>query len=854
MKRLRDKWLFSMIFFLFASSAHSINMGPWDLEKLYAVPKYEISNLAPVAGMKSILYHSLEYLGKPVQVFAYYSAPAGTPPMNGWPAVVYAHGGGGTAIPSWVTYWNSHGYACITMDLEGHIPTSDADGNRLSTPNPGPSRDGIFGDYEKPIPDQWYYHAIAQVILAHTLIASFPEVDATKIGVTGTSWGGTITSTVMGVDSRWAWAAPVYGTGYLSGSDGNQGQQLAKDNHKIAFVDTYYDGSVYFENVKFPTMWVTGTNDFHFPLTISQKSSQSVNGPATLLWALRFGHGNTTSQSLDQMYLFANQVVNGDPALIKFGKPTQYGNKVSARYTTDLSVSSAQLLYTYDKDSIWPNKFWYGTPATITSDSIFANIPVGACAVFLNASDSRGATVNTEYLEIPIKAESLSGDTVQIVPRNNTKFCIGADKNESVYLTDRILSNNLSWKEIDQGNGYYSYQLVNTNYCMHGGIESADGQDVYLWNCDSKDEDQLWLKVKADSGYYRLLKASNPEFALTIGSNNNLQLQTSDESNQLQYWKNISSSQLSFKVTDGSSIQNLAEVSISVAGQTLTTNSNGEASVRLGNGQNSISFTKKGYAPVSLNLDLVKDTMLHIALEKEKYNFTLKVSSFETAEVLSGVSLKINDSVYETDADGSISLMLEIGKYSFILGKEGYISLNKTISIETNTTISLQMKIFTCRLAFRIEDAITENGIPTTTIVLNDVVYETNPYGSRLFELRPENYTYKISKEGYSEVTGSISLEKDTTLVIAMSFITSVSNLNELGIEIYPNPASTILNIAGIDKVKSINYQIVNTLGSIVKEGVVTEHLDVTELNKGVYILFLQDDNRKPYHHIFMKQ
>ena len=829
-------------------------VGPWNLDSLYKVPDWELTNLAPSAGVTSILYNSIEYLGNPVQVFAYYSAPSGTAPENGWPAVVYAHGGGGTAIPSWVTYWNSHGYACIAMDLEGHIPTEDANGNRLSTPNPGPSRSGVFNGYENPIEEQWYYHAIAQVILAHTLIASFPEVDATKIGVTGTSWGGTITATVMGVDSRWAWATPVYGTGYLSGSDGNQGRQLAKDDDKIAFVDTYYDGSLYFENVTFPTMWVTGTNDFHFPLTINQKSSRAVNGPATLLWPLRMGHGNTTAQNLDQMYLFANQVVKGEAALINFEKPKQYGNKVSAKYASDLTVSSAQLLYTYDKNAIWPDKYWHTKLATITNDSIIAGIPVGACAVILNATDSRGAMVNTEYLEIQIKTENLSGDTVQIAPRNNDNLCIGVDKNESVYLTDWTLSNDLKWEEIDRGNGYYSYQLLNTNYCMHAAAGNNDGQDVYLWNCDSEDDDQLWEKVEADSGSYRLLKGNNPEVALTIGSNNNLQLQSSDESNQDQYWKNISYNQLLFKVAEGSGSQNLEGVSISVDGQILATNSSGEAAVNLSNKQYSIALFKKGYIPVSINLDLVKDTMLLIDFEKETYNFTLQVSSVESNEALSGVSLEINDSVYQSDAEGSISMMLEFGKHAYMLGLEDYFSLSEIISIESDTTISVQMELFKYRLAFRIKDAITENRIPYTTIVLNNVVYETNPYGSLLFELQPEKFTYLVSKEGYNEITDTFTLGKDTTITIAMSSITSVSNLNELGLKIYPNPCSDILNIEGLVNRVDVNCKIINALGVVVKEGAVSKQLVATELRKGMYILCLQLDNREIYRHILIKQ
>ena len=116
------KIIMSIVVMVFAISLHAEKVGPWDLDELYTVPAYESTDLAPASGVNSILYQSLDYLGNTVQVFAYYNAPDGEAPANGWPAVVYAHGGTGTASYRWVNYWNNKGYACISMDLEGHIP------------------------------------------------------------------------------------------------------------------------------------------------------------------------------------------------------------------------------------------------------------------------------------------------------------------------------------------------------------------------------------------------------------------------------------------------------------------------------------------------------------------------------------------------------------------------------------------------------------------------------------------------------------------------------------------------------------------------------------------------------------
>jgi cephalosporin-C deacetylase-like acetyl esterase len=57
---------------------------------------------------------------------------------------------------------------------------------------------------------------VANVILAHSLIRSFDEVDAGRTAVTGTSWGGYLTCIVAGLDNRFKAAVPVYGCGFLN--------------------------------------------------------------------------------------------------------------------------------------------------------------------------------------------------------------------------------------------------------------------------------------------------------------------------------------------------------------------------------------------------------------------------------------------------------------------------------------------------------------------------------------------------------------------------------------------------------------------------------------------------------------
>jgi len=393
-------------------AADGTKRGPWDIDRLFAAPTYRESDKAKREGLKALLYAGLTYRGEPTEVFAYYGTPKGEQPEDRWPAVVCIHGGGGTAFDAWVTKWNEHGYAAISMDLEGHYPIAREGVTarqkagrtrkrrrrpRMSVERPGPSRAGVFHDFAKPIEEQWYYHAVAQVILAHSLIRSFPEVDASRTGVTGISWGGTLTSTTMGIDDRFSFAAPVYGCGFLPGSDGHQGR-AQRSSKQREFVAKHYDGSAYFQHVKIPVFWVNGTNDHHFSMPATQKSSRAVQGPSTLRFQHGMRHGHFPGWAPREIYAFADSVVKNSVALPQLGEPQIAADTASCAYTSVKGIKKAELFCTADT-CIWPDRKWQSIPAKIASETLTATVPKGAVAVFFSVTDERGLTVTSMFAE-----------------------------------------------------------------------------------------------------------------------------------------------------------------------------------------------------------------------------------------------------------------------------------------------------------------------------------------------------------------------------------------------------------------------------------------------------------------------
>ena len=189
------------------------------LGNLTAAPAwFPAERFANDGGVDAIYFEGLPWKGRSTRVFAW----LGLPQNRGGkvPAIVLVHGGGGTAFREWVEKWTERGYAAISIAVEGQTDEAEQvpDGVRRSWKRhawPGPKRDGIYADSSEPLRDQWMYHAVADTVLANSLLRSLPQVDVENVGLMGISWGGAITSTVIGIDSRFAFAIATYGCGHL---------------------------------------------------------------------------------------------------------------------------------------------------------------------------------------------------------------------------------------------------------------------------------------------------------------------------------------------------------------------------------------------------------------------------------------------------------------------------------------------------------------------------------------------------------------------------------------------------------------------------------------------------------------
>jgi len=378
---------------------------PWDRQALYGTPQVFAAPEFATNGVQAVFYEGEPYRGRPTRVFAYYAVPK-TEPGKKVPGMVLVHGGGGSAFIRWVRLWNSRGYAAISMDTCGAV-SGNAYGQEqkghVRHAWAGPAGWGGLDKVDDPVKDQWTYHAVAAVVRGHSLLRSFPEVDGSRIGITGISWGGYLTCITAGVDDRFAFAAPVYGCGFLGDNSTWLSAFKGMGPERAQKWLGLWDPSVYLPLARMPFLWVDGSNDFAYPMDSLQKSYRSLKVPYTLCVRLRMPHGHgAAGENPKEIQVYADHVARGGKPLPAFTSVKREGRKVTATFSSGpCTIVRAELNYTLDKGT-WKERKWMAAPVPVNSCSgaLSAEIPEQATVYYINLFTDDELAISSEHEEL----------------------------------------------------------------------------------------------------------------------------------------------------------------------------------------------------------------------------------------------------------------------------------------------------------------------------------------------------------------------------------------------------------------------------------------------------------------------
>ena len=315
--------------------------------------------------------------------------------MGKRPAIVLVHGGDGYAFKDWVQLWASRGYHAIAMDLGGN----GSDNQRLAKGGPSQNATEKFTSITQPQDQQWVYHAVANVMAAHSLIRSLPDVDTTRTAMAGVSWGGFLTSIVAGLDPRLSAASISYGCGYLAEPGGlfDQNFGLLTDQQRSQWI-ARYDPSNYLPLATTPVLWLAGATDQYFTPVSLGKSSGLVAENSQYSLRPYFRHSQNDGANAPEIEIFFNQILFGGAPLATLSAEYLGFGVVTAKVLAKTRINNASLSYTTDKTLPYELRKWVTLPAKVDGTSITAPAPPADATIwFLNAVDERNTIVSSAY-------------------------------------------------------------------------------------------------------------------------------------------------------------------------------------------------------------------------------------------------------------------------------------------------------------------------------------------------------------------------------------------------------------------------------------------------------------------------
>lgn len=372
----------------------------WDKARLYKTPKtWEVEEFNE-PGVKAIMIEGDGANKHETRFFAYYGLPEGASATNKVPGIVLVHGGGGTAFASWVRTWNKRGYAAIAMDNCGGLPLDRKGLGHLRHKYSAPAGWGevAFPHVDKPFAEQWPYHAILSIIRSNSFLRSLPEVDASRIGVTGISWGGWLTSIVAGVDDRFIFAVPVYGCGFM-GFNGAWKGSMDKMGERGKKWLAMWDPAVYLPHAKMPVMWCTGTNDHFYPLDALQKCYELLPNGVELCVRIRMPHGHPPAGDPKEITEFANHFAKGAKPLPHFTQTMLSRGAFGFAFKDGgRKIAKAELVYTTDKNPVWEKREYKSEPISLRGNTGKVSLPAGTVLAFVNLTTEDGFVVSSRHV------------------------------------------------------------------------------------------------------------------------------------------------------------------------------------------------------------------------------------------------------------------------------------------------------------------------------------------------------------------------------------------------------------------------------------------------------------------------
>lgn len=229
----------------------------------------------------------------------------------------------------------------------------------------------------------------------------------------------------------------------------------------------------------------------------------------------------------------------------------------------------------------------------------------------------------------------------------------------------------------------------------------------------------------------------------------------------------------------------ISNASIWIGGDLLTTDSEGVATIELGNGTWAYEISASEYQTINQSITVDGEpTNEAITLLQTTYTFDIYVH--HNYQPIENASITLNNEVGNTDAEGNYSAMLLNGTYSLSISKDGFESF--TTEIEMNSepnSISVELNKYYTATFYVL---FASQAIEGAKITIDTIEQYTDEMGVATFDLFSGNYNYTVETDLYNSLSGTIEIQNlDIDKVINLM---NIQNLDSK-FHLYPNPTKS---------------------------------------------------------------
>jgi len=358
--------------------------------------------------VRRVVFHSRKFAGMNEEVYAVIARPAAE---GEYPGILYLHGGAGCADEQTAVDWAKRGYIALTLDQPG-----------IAEPGKCPHSAGGWKGLpyganrftaQSDISASTIFSAVTAGLNAFWLLLSQPGIIRDRIGITGISWGGYLTTMLSGLLGDQVRAAySVFGSGYFDKGTvfGEELNRMVPEDRRIWLEQL--DAGRRASGIAASYFVAAAVKDHFFWPPAVNATLQNIHSGKNQAFAPAVSHeldglpGGDTSPVFFGYYLKGQ----GEPFPVvqveSVSAKPDGGRSIIAKVEASTSIQSVKLYYSLP-NAEWEARVWEEADAVWIGDNRYeALLPADRAAAgadywYVNASDSRPVTAGTPVHPIP---------------------------------------------------------------------------------------------------------------------------------------------------------------------------------------------------------------------------------------------------------------------------------------------------------------------------------------------------------------------------------------------------------------------------------------------------------------------